>query len=485
MYCPNCGQYCADGMKFCEHCGATLQDPMQQAAQQPVQNPVQQPYYNPAPVVGPVLDTVKKLMTSPLYLTAAIAYSCEILFSVALAVAGAGGWLDLLEYYLGWGMRRAGYSSWELSYLMDEINDAVPFLRGVTLGSALVEQIPSILMAVGIWLVFASAMDKSGGPMKTTGMTITKVITMIGLIGKILLLFIVEGVIIFVIAAASHYDDSIIGIGIFIIILVLLAMGLSILMNVKILETVGTMQKTIQMGQLSDKVSAYVAVMLIISGIGSAINILGFKHIFVILHNLSGVVASIGFAVFIFQYRNKMRVLMAGGVPYPANAAQPVYQAQPMQQPVYAAQNPTPAEPAYSAPQAPAEMPPMVSYPVMKETPAPSMVVPETTVLNAKPAPATLTLTRARDGGSFTVSRPQFRIGRDPAAMDYIVSDNTAVGRHHADILWHDDAYFVVDMNSTNHTYLNGQEIAPGMEYMLQNGDELTLGDEVFHVSVM
>lgn len=482
MYCPKCGQPCADGMKFCEHCGAPLQD----AAPQPVQ----QPYYSPAPAVGPVLNTLKKLATSPLYLTAIIAYSCMVLFNIAASVAGKSGLLGMLDTYLSLAMRYGGYSMGELSYLLDQMDQTLPFLRGASLGSALVGQIPSILIAVGLWLIFASAVDKSGMPMKTTGLTIIKVITIISLIGNVLILVVVEGLVIFGTATVAKYDDSAVGVGVVIMLVVLVALGLGVLMNIKTISTIGTMQKTIQTEQPSDKVSTYVAVMSILSGIGAIIGMLGLGSVFSVLSGLGNAVASICFAVFIFQYRSKMRILMAGGTPYPA-AAQPVYQAQPAPQPVYAAPNPPaaqPPQPVYNAPsavpEAPQAAPVVPNQPIVPEPPTPSIIVPETTVLNAKPAQPSLTLTRVRDGGSFAVSQPRFRIGRDPATVDYIVSDNTAVGRHHADILEHDGACFVVDLNSTNHTYLNGQELTPGMEYPLQDGDELTLGDEAFRVSL-
>ena len=187
-----------------------------------------------------------------------------------------------------------------------------------------------------------------------------------------------------------------------------------------------------------------------------------------------------GIPAFLFQYRDKMRVLMAGSTPYPVMvSAQPVYTAA-SQQYVYTPQEPV--EERYVTPPTPADEP--ADATITLTPPAPAMFVPETTVLSPKPVQPALSLTRVRDGGSFAINQPQFRIGRDPATVDYIVSDNTAVGRHHADILEHDGGCFVVDQNSTNHTYLNGQELAPGMEYPLHDGDELTLGDEIFRVSI-
>lgn len=484
MFCMNCGQPCADGNKFCEHCGAPLLDTTTQPASQPAPQPVQQPVYaQPQAPVTPISDvryTLKKLATSPLFLAAAIAYSCMVLFTIAAAVAGQSGLLGALDSYLNMALRYGGYSMGELSYALDQLDQVMPFLRGASLGSALVGQIPAILIAVGIWLVFASAVDKSGMPMKTTGLTIIKVITIISLIGSSLLLVVLEGVLIFGTAAAAKYDDSVVVVGVVIVLAVLVLMGLGILMSVKTISTIGTMQRTIQTEQPSDKVSVYVAVICILNAIGAVFGMLGFGSVFSVLSGLCNAVAYICFAIFLFQYRDKMRVLMAGSTPYPVMvSAQPVYTAA-SQQYVYTPQEPV--EERYVTPPTPADEPADATITL---TPvAPAMFVPETTVLSPKPVQPALSLTRVRDGGSFAINQPQFRIGRDPATVDYIVSDNTAVGRHHADILEHDGGCFVVDQNSTNHTYLNGQELAPGMEYPLHDGDELTLGDEVFRVSI-
>ena len=111
--------------------------------------------------------------------------------------------------------------------------------------------------------------------------------------------------------------------------------------------------------------------------------------------------------------------------------------------------------------------------------------VPETTVLNQTPvALPTLYLRRVRDNSMILIDRPQFRIGRDPGVADFIVTDNTAVGRQHADIIQRGESFFVVDLNSTNHTYLNGTQIQPLQEYPLQNQDQLVLGDECFQVEI-
>ena len=78
------------------------------------------------------------------------------------------------------------------------------------------------------------------------------------------------------------------------------------------------------------------------------------------------------------------------------------------------------------------------------------------------------------------VNKPVFRIGKERSYVDYFVQNNSAVSRLHADIITRDGHFFVKDNNSTNHTFINGQELTPETENEIFDGDELTLANEVF-----
>lgn len=129
---------------------------------------------------------------------------------------------------------------------------------------------------------------------------------------SILGLVVAEILAIMITATAAKYDDSAIGGGIIIMLLLLVVMGLGILMNSKTLSTLGVMAKTAQTAQPSDKISIYVAVVSFLNGIGAVIGMLGFGSVPSVLSSLCNAVACICFAVFLFQYRDKMRALMAG-----------------------------------------------------------------------------------------------------------------------------------------------------------------------------
>ena len=64
--------------------------------------------------------------------------------------------------------------------------------------------------------------------------------------------------------------------------------------------------------------------------------------------------------------------------------------------------------------------------------------------------------------------------------MDYFVSDNTAVSRSHANIINKDNDFYIVDTNSTNHTYVNGSMIQSNVETKIEHGTKIRLANEDF-----
>lgn len=94
------------------------------------------------------------------------------------------------------------------------------------------------------------------------------------------------------------------------------------------------------------------------------------------------------------------------------------------------------------------------------------------------------TLSRVLTGETISINKPVFRIGKERSYVDYFVSNNIAVSRSHADIITRGNKYFVKDLNSKNHTYINNQELPVQYEVEIYDGDRLKLANEefVFHV---
>ena len=329
--CPKCGKMLNDTMAFCTQCGTPLANAAAQPAPQPTQQPVwpasqpaqsapqftqqptQQRYYAPAQAAyapaNPVLNTVRQMATSPLFLAATAAQSGMVLFNIIASMAGTSGLLGTVGAYLSMILRLGGYSSREASGLLDGIGS---LFTGASLGATLVGQCPAILIAVGLWLIYLAETGKISASTRNTGMTLVKVSTIISLVVSVLGLVVSEVLAIMITATAAKYDDSAIGGGIIIMLLLLVVLGLGVLMHLKTLSTLGVMQQTLQTAQPSDKVSTYVAVISFLNGIGAVLGMLGFGSVPSVLSDLCSAVACICFAVFLFQYRDKMRALMAG-----------------------------------------------------------------------------------------------------------------------------------------------------------------------------
>ena len=90
------------------------------------------------------------------------------------------------------------------------------------------------------------------------------------------------------------------------------------------------------------------------------------------------------------------------------------------------------------------------------------------------------TLYRVLTDEKISVNKPVFRLGKEKSYVDYFVTNNIAVSRSHADIITRGSKYFVRDLNSKNHTYINEQMIPIQVEVEIHNGDRLKLGNEEF-----
>lgn len=78
----------------------------------------------------------------------------------------------------------------------------------------------------------------------------------------------------------------------------------------------------------------------------------------------------------------------------------------------------------------------------------------------------------------FKVEKPITVIGR-VSGCDIVLPFSHQISRRHAKIEFKNHQYYLVDLNSSNGTLLNGRRIAPGSEYPLKANDRITIADEV------
>lgn len=165
-------------------------------------------------------------------------------------------------------------------------------------------------------------------------------------------------------------------------------------------------------------------------------------------------------------------IVATSGKKQPAPAAAPA----PAQRPVAPA----------AAPQAPmhAPVPPVPPVRPMDEGAGETTVLNEgageTTVLGGGAAATSCSLLRIKNGEKITIDTGEFVIGKEKRRVNYCIADNNSISRAHAKIITRGTAHYVVDMNSTNFTFVNGTKLASGQEHPLNNGDKIKLSDEEF-----
>lgn len=89
-------------------------------------------------------------------------------------------------------------------------------------------------------------------------------------------------------------------------------------------------------------------------------------------------------------------------------------------------------------------------------------------------------LIRIKNNERIDINKPFFKIGKEKSYVDYFISDNTAISRSHATIICREGQYFIVDTNSTNHTYVNGGMIQSNVETLISHGTKIRLANEEF-----
>lgn len=194
--------------------------------------------------------------------------------------------------------------------------------------------------------------------------------------------------------------------------------------------------------------------------------------------------------------------------PYQAAPAQPQapamsnpYQAAPAQPQAPAMNSPYQTAPAQ--PQAPAVSNPYQAAPVQPQAPQmPAMGGMQddydqttlikntgntddagTTVLNA----ATKVerhpyLYQVKNGRKIYLDKKTNRIGKNREVVDICIDGNPAISRCHAIFYRVDDACYIEDLNSTNGTFVDDQQITSNCKTMVRVGSRVKLGDEEFEL---
>lgn len=175
--------------------------------------------------------------------------------------------------------------------------------------------------------------------------------------------------------------------------------------------------------------------------------------------------------------------------PYQPQAAQrqyqqPQVQQQPVQQPQVQQPQQQPVQKSFTQPAYMPDMQPQGTPASFGDTTilGSGAGIGETTVLGASSSQVQIQphLIRIKNNEKIILNKPVFRLGKEKSYVDYFINDNTAVSRSHCNILTKNGQYFVVDTNSTNHTYVNGGMIQSNDEVPISHGTKIRLANEDF-----
>jgi pSer/pThr/pTyr-binding forkhead associated (FHA) protein len=89
-------------------------------------------------------------------------------------------------------------------------------------------------------------------------------------------------------------------------------------------------------------------------------------------------------------------------------------------------------------------------------------------------------LTRKNTGEQVYIDKQVFCIGKADQGVDYKITGNKSISRRHAYITCLNGTYYLRDNNSTNHIYLNGQQIYSNVEVAIPDNSIIRISNEEF-----
>ena len=88
-------------------------------------------------------------------------------------------------------------------------------------------------------------------------------------------------------------------------------------------------------------------------------------------------------------------------------------------------------------------------------------------------------LENSNNGDRIVLNNSVFRLGKSDDLNDYCIK-SPAVSRKHAEIIGDNGSYYIVDLGSTNGTYVDDQKIEPGMKVILRNNSQIRIANSLF-----
>ena len=248
------------------------------------------------------------MLTSPLFLVGAISYSVYGLFELMSGMLGGSDLVRMLNRLM------AVSGGYDIGY--DYISPYINAVSGIRVVSALIGAIPVILIAVGMWMLFAAAKSNTQQGMNVTGLTMIRIVAIVQLVFTCLGVVLAELLCIFVMiganAAMSYIDVGFSAGPVIAGIMIGLAASsaLGIFYYVKLIRLIKSMKNVMTSGVPDSGVSLYVEIFCYaaggIAGI-SCLSSLAGMSVYGFLANAGLAAANITFAIFLRKYRGICR----------------------------------------------------------------------------------------------------------------------------------------------------------------------------------
>ena len=333
--CPKCGAQDEDDAAFCVKCGA----PFAQEAQQPPQEPNRwdqpvQPQQPPMPwnsqvyddgVPGlrpmpgnPVVNLIKQSSTAPLFIVGAAIYTAMLVLNL---------WNILTEPSLSTELSNIWSSNSELfgsvpynsSTLFNDIAALVRAIQFVAL-------VLPLLICIGLWMHYAASRNTLDAGLRTGGLSMIKVSTVVTFVFACIALFL--GFLVLVaavvtVADPTYYEGSDVafaeGAVIGVMLLLAVVAVLAIIYFVKLISLINRVVTSSYTGQ-PRLLPVYVPVMNFVVAFFSLFGLILSLHVSGapgILASVLGMAASVIFSVCVIRYNSATRDMMYRSAPRP------------------------------------------------------------------------------------------------------------------------------------------------------------------------
>lgn len=478
MYCSKCGSQNRDKAKFCQKCGEPLVDRSVYSGRKE-SDPIETPERERAEsgkkateYTKGLAGALRRLIDSPLYLMTAACLTVQILFGVLSAGAGRSTLTNLIYQILEEG---------DLGYYLSgsEIDALVNAMSRTNVASAVLANIPAIAICVGLWMLLVQAINRNKR-MDITGLTVIRVVTIIRFV--LLLLGLAFAVIttFVALAALSGYSDNVWIIVVFALIILAVVAYMTVTFYLKVLKMIGSAKDIIISGTKTAPAYLYVIVITFIAAglqIISALSSLFTVGFTAFLSSAAGAAASVGFGLLMNRF-NTLEMLVNDTVEnnpvhISGYKAEEKYRDDSFQEAFDS------RDKVNEDQRDPVKHSNIVRLTDEENTNRLDDDV--TMILEDDTDAAPLAkLTNVKDESEILITKTNFIIGKAKGKVDGLIDNNPAISRNHAIITQNDGRFYVIDTKSTNHVYVDGNQIPPEIPIPVKDGMRVKFADEEY-----